>query len=426
MLKRVRFVFSAALIAILSVSTLILSKPAAVKACPPPPPDTLLALYLRSDLIFLADVTDEKDGEILDDQEDYLYVEILRNLKISSVFKGKPKKNFVFTDTEYRDKKPSENPADTIQITFFQAGYKGSVKVEVGERYLFFFKKDTESETEKYELTDRISGFKKLSSADLHIYKKRIGELEKIVEKKENQLEAITEWLVRCVEEPATRWDGIFDLRASFESLKNEEEPESDEKEPFVIDEDFYSYTPEIAAALSDSQKQRISGFVYSSIQQEMSKNIFYYSLSNLVANWDKPQLAMYAYSFLQTADPTDAERTRSIMEYISNVIDDEELSDLVSSFPVSDESEKTEELIIEEKTEIVTEQVIEVEEPTEPVENTEQETDVLIEKTESSETPQPTLSQKREKVLQEFISRYEHLLARGFQPEAETELAEN
>lgn len=423
MLKRVRFVFSAALVAVLSVSTLFLSKPVKIEACPVSPPDTLLKLYLKSDLIFVADVTKEKDGKILADEEDYFFVEVLKDLKISTVLKGKPKPDFVFKDTEYREKKSSEDSTDETTTGYFQTEYEAPLGIKTGERYLFFFKKDSDSETENYDLTDAASGYKKLDNAELKIYEKRIKELEKIVGKKKNQLEAVTEWLVSCVEEPATRWDGIFDLRASLQALEYEEE--ADEKEPFSIDENFDSYTPEIAASLSDSQKERISGIVFSSIQQEISENSFYYSLSNLITYWDRARLAMYAYSFLQTADPNDAEKTRLIMEYISNVADDEKLSELASAFPIGDESEKTEEVIIEEKTETVTEQVGEVEEPTATIENTEQNTDVIIEKTESSENPKPTLSQKREKILQEFVSRYEHLLARGFQPEPEIELAE-
>ena len=443
MLNKIRFVFSLSLIAVLLVSTFILSSPARVAACPIPPPRTLLSLYLRSDVIFVADVTSEKDGKIVYDDENYLSVEIIRNLKVSSILKGTPKRNFVFTTTEYRDKNPSEDATgETEEVDIFRYGYKGASRIKSGERYLFFFTEN--SETKNYELTDYVSGYKKISDPDLAIYEKRIKELENIVEKKENQLGAITEWLVRCIEEPVTRWDGLFDLKDSVQALeyKDQDDEESNEKNPFVIDEDFYSSTPEIAESLSDSQKERISGIVYGSIQDEMLKNVFYYSLSSLIVNWDKPRLATYAYSFLQTADTTDAEKTKSIMEYIANVSGDDNLSGLASAFPVNDEPETTKEPVeektveqeiveqetIEEKTEIVSEPPAIVEQPAETVENVEKNQDVLVEKpaaAKTSENPNPTLAQKREKILQEFTSRYEYLLVRNFKAEDETVLAE-
>src|SRR5688500_1471223 len=137
MLKRFRFlVISANLVAALFISTLILSKSEPVKACPPPVPKTLLELYLKSDLIFVADITDEKDGKLLIDDENYHRVEILRNLKVSSVLKGKPPRNFVYADSEYRDKKPVEPAADDeseLNYEYFHYGYKGYSKLKSSE-----------------------------------------------------------------------------------------------------------------------------------------------------------------------------------------------------------------------------------------------------------------------------------------------------
>ncbi len=424
MLKRVRFFLSATLIAVLLVSTLILFKPAPVKACPDPPPATLLSLYLRSDLIFTANLTGEKDGKILTDEEDYFYIEVIRNLKVSSVLKGKPERNFAFTEAEYRYKKTAEESTNETGIEYFPYGYKGNSKIKVDEKYLFFFKKD--AETGQYALTDEVSGYKKLSDADLYIHKKRIDELKSIVKTKENQLEAITGWLIRLIEEPATRWDGVFDLNASFEAVEYDDE-ESEEMQPFVIDENFYSSTPEIARNLSDSQKEYISSIAFSSIQQEMSGGGFYYGLSNLVRHWDKSRLTMFAFSFLQTVDKSDAEKTKEIMEYLSNLLDDEELSELSSEYPVDDSSEKTEE-IIEQETEVINESENKTEEVIEVAQNTEQNTETQIKTTEEAEpeTKKLTPAQKREEILQKFINRYEYLLARGFPVENGEELAEN
>ena len=442
MLKRFRFLASANLVAVLFISTLILSKSEPIKACPAPIPMTLLALYLQSDVIFVADVMDEKDGKTTIDEEEYYFVEVIRNLKVSSILKGKPPKNFVYSDSEYRYKKAIEPPAndeDETEIRLYSYGYKGSPRIKVGEKYLFFFRKDTESN--EFSLTDEISGYKKLSDADLSVHKKRIEELKSIIRNKENQLDAITQWLIRLLEDPSTRWDGAFDLKRSFDNLAYSEKSESEEKletkEAFVIDKNFSIYTPEVARNLSDSQKEYISTIAFSSFRQEIENGFDgdSYILSELAARWDKSRLAMYAFSFLQTADKSDASKVNSIMSYISSILDDGKLYQIASDYPVDGSSEQTEETTEEqaiEETEPVNESennVVEAdesiitEETDKPaVSETEQNNDT--EKlTESEEkTEKLTIAQKREKILQNFINRYEHLLARGFPVEVETE----
>ncbi|HSK74745.1 MAG TPA: hypothetical protein VK892_23810 [Pyrinomonadaceae bacterium] len=448
MLKRIRFSFSLNLIAGLLLSTLILSKPIPTKACPViPPPKTLLSLYLGSDLIFVADLISEKEGKILNDEEEYYSIEIHRDLKISSVLKGKPPRNFVFTNSDYRNKKPVEERNEEIEeeaeYEYTLYGYKGFSKLGVGERYLFFFRKN--NETQQFELTDEVSGYKKLSDADLSIYKKRINELKTITKNKDNQLAAITKWLIRCIEEPSTRWDGAFDLNASFESLEYEdEEEESEEEESSAINKIFYGGKAEIAKNLSDSQKEYISSILFSSIHQEMSKNNFddfYFGLSNLVSRWDKMRLVMYAYSFFQTADKSDTKKTKDIMEYISNILDDDELEEISSSYPTGDSLDESEELGVLEGEDIEAvnvETVNNTEENAAVAENSEENTDVEQTtdvqqnsdiKAEAKKEIKPrnlTPAQVREKAIQKFIARYEHLLARGFTPDEENELTDN
>ena len=428
MLKRVRFFFSASLVAAVFASTLILSIPSPVKACPPPPPKTLLELYLQSDLIFVADLTSQKDGKIEADEKDYLYLQVTSDLRVSSVLKGKPLRNFIFTRLEFRNKNADKEDDVEGDIIYFNGGYKGYSELKVGEKYLFFFKKDAESN--EYELTDSVSGYKKLDDADLYIHKKRIEELKSIINKKENQLDAITDWFIRLIEEPSTRWDGAYDLNASFQAWEYEDKEESEE-EPFVIDENFSINTPEIARNLSDSQKEFISSIAFSSIQQEMSEgrlNSYYYSLSHLVSRWDKTRLVMFAYSFLQTADKSDAGKIRDIMEYISGILDDNKLYDIVSDYPTGDPSEdaEAEEVVDEENAaepENKTEEAIEISQQIEPNENA-QAADSKQSKPQAQEL---TLAQKQENTLQKFISRYEYLLARNFvDDKAEEEWAEN
>ncbi len=443
MLKHIRFYTSAAFIAVLLVSTLILSIPVRVSACEDSPPATLLSLYMSSDLIVVANLTGEKDGKITTDENDYYFVEVNRNLRVSSVLKGKSRSNLVFSQTEFRYKTEQTDEYETEQ--YFPYGYKWHQKLQVGERYLIFLKRNTE--TKQYELTDEVSGAKKLNDYELSVHEKRIEELKSIVGKKENQLSALTEWILQNLEEEATRWDGVFMLNNSLEALEygsyNEEseEPETPKNKPFIIDKDFNGYTPEIAENLTDSQKNRISSVLFNSLGHslfEKDSDGFNYFFANVVKKWDKTRLAMYAFSILQTTEKADFEKIKTVMNYLASILGDDELYKIADRYSTADLQPESEEQ---------PERTAGIEPPELPVNKTAK----LIDQNETQTEPQPevkevaenqviaeqsediqpkaeklTAEQKREKVLRDFTERYEYLLALGFPSAVNEEPAEN
>src|SRR5215510_1762705 len=74
-------------------------------------------------------------------------------------------------------------------------------------------------------------GAKSLNNRGIEVYSARIRELIEIEEQTDPNArrERLVEWLVRCAEEPATRWEGAYDLRYSrmMKMLKIEMENES-------------------------------------------------------------------------------------------------------------------------------------------------------------------------------------------------------
>src|SRR5262249_27409787 len=60
-------------------------------------------------------------------------------------------------------------------------------------------------------------GAKSLNNRGIEVYSARILELIEIEEQTDPNArrERLVEWLVRCAEEPATRWEGAYDLRYS-------------------------------------------------------------------------------------------------------------------------------------------------------------------------------------------------------------------
>jgi hypothetical protein len=86
-----------------------------------------------------------------------------------------------------------------------------------GERLLFFL--DRRAAGDGYEVNDLDYGAKALSDDDLKVYLERIGELAAILAREPEDKPALVEWLVRCAEHPATRWEGAHELQQSVEGV---------------------------------------------------------------------------------------------------------------------------------------------------------------------------------------------------------------
>ncbi|HEU4593545.1 MAG TPA: hypothetical protein VFS10_00150 [Pyrinomonadaceae bacterium] len=89
-----------------------------------------------------------------------------------------------------------------------------------GDRLLLFLNYDDGQNA--YRVNDMRHGAKKLSDEDLKIYLRRIEELSAILLKDKPDEQEIVEWLVRCAEEPATRWEGAYELYAGYSMARDE------------------------------------------------------------------------------------------------------------------------------------------------------------------------------------------------------------
>lgn len=332
MLKQIRIVFSAFLIATFFISTFIFS-PKNTQACPVRIPSTLLSLYLQSDLIVLADFTDEEILKRENENKHGFYAQLEKDLVITKVLKGKTDSEEIsFTIYEYRSKKVLSNNSRVkrFPVIFSRFGRRLTPHMTIGNQYLFFLRRNTNG---KYYLVDNIDAVKNVDET-LEIYEKNINELETIVNTKENQLANLTEWIVKGLEETVLRWDAIQDLYTSSNSLDYERRNPNNKvnQSPFVLDKNFRAYTSVIAKSLNDSQKARISALLSEEIQ-----NSFYgqkpkridYRLTRIVRNWDKASLATNAFTILQSLDETEFEKKKLVMEFISNVIDDNKLREI-------------------------------------------------------------------------------------------------
>ena len=327
MLRKSRLYFSAICAALLLISLLITS---GARACEEPP-QTLLALYMNSDLVILAKYESNGEAKKVNDDEYGYSLETDRNLSVVKVFKGqKDLKAVEFLFSEYHPK-PNQTTSETEpEEEYAHEGedYFDVSKIKIGGEYLFFLSKD--KETGKYSVTDYVSGARDIGGKSA-LYEKNLSELEEISSATKNQYSLLTEWIVKSIENPETREDGIRDLSESFYGLNyQDEDPNFKGKGPFVINEGYGVYTVGVAKKLTQAQKARVSAVLYPMLQEAWfaeTPQYANYGISPILGGINKSRLAVHAYNSLQIVGKDDVERKRVIMEFLTDVVADEALS---------------------------------------------------------------------------------------------------
>lgn len=321
MLKKSKFYFSLMLTALFSVSLLFSTN---VKACDEAP-QTFLSLYMNSDLIVLAKY-DTNGKSVKSNEDEYGYtVDTPRNLLIKQVYKGLQNiKNVSFLYADYVSKEKSDVPAEDDHGGDH---YFDLSKTKLGGEYLFFMSKD--KETGKYYVTDYVSGVKETNN--LAFYEQNINELKQIVAAKTTKYELLTEWIVKSIENKESREDGVADLSESFSGLPYQAaDPKFSGKGPFVTVEGYGIYTVGVAKHLTQSQKDRVSKVLYSTIQEAWSAQTpqyVYGGIPTILSGIDKSRAILYAFDTLQKVEKSDSERRVVIMGFLNDALGDETYS---------------------------------------------------------------------------------------------------
>lgn len=327
MLKKSRIYFSAVLSALVLASLLMTSS---VKACEEAP-QSLLSLYMNSDLVVIAKYDSESEAKKANEDEYGYTLETDRKLVISKIFKGQRELRTVsFAYSQYVSK-PSQETTETEETPTETEEYFELSKIKIGGEYLFFLTKN--KETGAYSVSDYVSGVKELDK-NRSLYEKNLSELERIVAAKENQYELLTEWIVRSIENKETREDGIQDLSESFYGLTWQEEDERYKgKGPFVVGEEGYgTYTVGVAKHLTQAQKDRVSAVLYPVLQDAWfgeKTEYVHHGISAILGGINRSRLALYTYNAMQSADKNDFEKRRLIGEFLSDFLGDETFSTL-------------------------------------------------------------------------------------------------
>ncbi len=372
-----RSLFSAGAIFVLVFSMCLLPQTAAARRCPVKEPETLLSLYQNSDAIYVATFDKTVDGEVIEKNEDYTSIAINKHFTISATLKGESRKFFILEDRDYRYQSLAANviPEPEVASTKQAGDMEESIEPESveedeeesqtelksGDTLLLFIKNAEEGESAR--LTDYRDGIKKLPMEKIGVYEARIKDLNSIFSAKKISEQSILEWLIKCAEDPVTRWEGTFELLQSVREQKwrdeaaqrrkdriasglpveDEPEEESVEKQKDENDEagDAKFVDPQVFAKMLDANhKQTLANILLNFASADGLENAngkTEYVAGNreliqLVAQWGDPRLVGFLLDQVRAGakDPSDTAET---MELIAGILDDENVTDIVERY---------------------------------------------------------------------------------------------
>lgn len=333
MKARLKVAVSIALIFTTAFSALLFQSARPAMACPiPVAVPTLYDLYNSSSLIVTAELTSVDAGRIMSDEPEYKSVEVTRNLRVMTVHKGAPPKQLSYKEVEVRFNNREESEESRFTDSY---GYQGFRGMAVGEKYIFFF--ESEVGTRDYKPI-RGSGVKWLSEHDLNVHEARLAELSEILKNPKDKNRNLTDWVVRLIEEPTTRWDGVFELHKSWAASGREVEEDGSDAPVMLFS--MGRGEPLFKENLTDSQREFISSLAFQEINDVLGKGDYLNAsgVAGLAANWEKARLSEYALSLIPGDVESDRRKTANIVNAVAMFLDDDVIWELASEFTTEDD----------------------------------------------------------------------------------------
>lgn len=453
-----RFLFSAGAVFVLVFSTCLLPQTASARRCPVKEPETLLSLFQNSDAIYVATFDKIVEGEVIEKNDDYTSVEIRKHFTISSTLKGQSRKFFVLEDRDYQYKsralevvpeedaeepdtaKPeTETVVEEAEVEFEEEA--DTEELKNGDTLLLFLKKGEEGES--LVLTDYRDGIKKMPSERIAVYEARINDLNSIFSAKKISEARILDWLIRCAEDPITRWEGTFELLRSVRNQKWREQaelrrkeriaaglpveeigepemavPESEAKES---DEPKGVNTDVFAEMLDAGHKQTLANILlnFSSTKKaEANGGKAEYvpgdrELLQLVSEWSDPRLVGFLIDQVR-AGSDDASDTAEKMEMVAAIVKNNKLSEIVRKYAEAAYQSDDDEVESESAEDQADVPEVEPDSETLPTEETESplkeevETSNDMKDVEKSDAKKLTYKELRADLLQKFLAAYD------------------
>ena len=471
-----RSLLSCASIFVLLTSTFFSPAPVSASRCGEKLPETLLSLYRSSQFIYIGTFDRIEDGEITEDTAEYSVVPVKKSFSLSTSLKGETKKMLVLEESEYRYKgaatpggkfeldgvSPEDVAAEATEPEESETAVSGETEpeeseaeseddneLEPGDRVLLFLNKSEESG--ELELADYSDGLKKMTPERLAAYEPRIRELNEIFSKDEPSYSEIVAWIVRCAEDPQTRWEGTYELLRSFQRMEwlaeraklTEQKSQTEEED---VDSERYEPPPpkkfdtgdeNFAKELTEGQKLLLTNMMLSRERPKRNQgdrsdgtpgmNRGDRELIELVRRWGDWKVAINIFEQIRY-DSSDPNLTADLMKSIASILGDSELSDVAEKYSeIQWQSEEDEiEAVEEESNAADTEQPVtdadivivksaDVDEPPS--------TNDVIEEINTSDTVEPhltppknepkkkTYGEVRSELIKEFLDRAERLI---------------
>lgn len=314
-------------------------------ACPAPPMP-LRPLYMASQSVVVAraDKSVILQTEKIDPESDYDRTLLRTTFYVSQTLKSKGEEEqvvHVYTWLWGEDRMVPEYYAEGTRLLLF-----------LGPR----------EEGEGYELVDDSYGAKDLPDDVLKVYVERLEELDRILRAAKPDKAEIAEWLVRCVEEPATRWEGAYDLYISQDFLKREievvegktagseqaavaENPSDEEVAPVEVveetgeearagetvveTEEISPYSGDMARFLTSEQKKRLADVLFS--QPEFMDEDW--PLFTLVQGWGDERLQGFILSYLEKVKDNPGPYAHTMVNALAELLKDEKLAAMARRF---------------------------------------------------------------------------------------------
>ena len=316
-------------------------------------PVTLLDLYRQSDAVFEARFDRFEEGKIVKQDQDYSVVRVEKLFDVSSSLKGSYSKFISLSEDEYRY---PASPEPKYLVAKSSGEDEQTYGLRSGDTVLLFMKYGEDGKS--LVLTDEDEGLKKLSTADIAVYEKRIRELDSLLSS-EPSASKIVDWMLRCAEEPATRWEATFELVKGFERLDYQGKQKQSETDATKDKPDFFDSTT-FAKAVTDEQKRKLADILLDRQPPQVgedgqAKRTYVRGdreLIDLVKHWGDARLPAFLLNELKTKDLTDYRRSETI-QLIADLISNSRVSGVAQKYNSSYRNPVAEQ-VSEPQTEIV------------------------------------------------------------------------
>ncbi|MCP9493954.1 MAG: hypothetical protein MSG64_05780 [Pyrinomonadaceae bacterium MAG19_C2-C3] len=207
--------------------------PSPVKACPMPPPQPLRELYLASDLIVVARIG---ESSLVKEKKNRGEAKQVRTrLYVNQVIKGDAASQvininrFLWDEAQFAKLNTPDDESFPYGKTMLAFLKHGEMRSYGGMRLRFVPVENSTTDGKQVDedalpivddsmfyFEQENYGAKVLDDDGLKVYLQRIDDLARIYADDKPDIARLTEWIVRCIEHPATRWEGAYELMPDF------------------------------------------------------------------------------------------------------------------------------------------------------------------------------------------------------------------